>query len=48
VVALRPEICSLDLNTMWFGASDVINTPRSAAMMAQAIRAADVLPELEV
>jgi len=48
VVALRPEICSLDLNTMWFGASVVINTPRSAATMAQAIRAAGVLPELEV
>ena len=48
VVALRPEICSLDLNTMWFGASVVINTPKSAATMAQAIRAAGVLPELEV
>ncbi len=48
VVALRPEICSLDLNTMWFGASVVINTPKSAAAMAQAIRAAGVLPELEV
>jgi uncharacterized protein (DUF849 family) len=48
VVALRPEICSLDLNTMWFGASVVINTPRSVATMAQAIRAAGVLPELEV
>ena len=30
VVALRPEICSLDLNTMWFGNSVVINTPRNA------------------
>jgi uncharacterized protein (DUF849 family) len=48
VVALRPEICSLDLNTMWFGASVVINTPKSAAAMARAIRQAGVLPELEV
>jgi uncharacterized protein (DUF849 family) len=48
VVALRPELCSLDLNTMWFGASVVINTPQSAATMANAIRAAGVLPELEV
>jgi uncharacterized protein (DUF849 family) len=48
VVALKPEICSLDLNTMWFGASVVINTPQSAAAMAQAVRAAGVLPELEV
>jgi uncharacterized protein (DUF849 family) len=48
VVALRPEICSLDLNTMWFGASVVINTPRNVAIMAEAIRAAGVKPELEV
>jgi uncharacterized protein (DUF849 family) len=48
VVALRPEICSLDLNTMWFGSSVVINTPQSAAAMARAVRQAGVLPELEV
>jgi uncharacterized protein (DUF849 family) len=48
VVALRPEICSLDLNTMWFGASAVINTPKSVAAMAEAIRGAGVKPELEV
>lgn len=48
VIALRPEICSLDLNTMWFGNAVVINTPRNAAIMAKAIRAAGVLPELEV
>ena len=35
VVALRPEICSLDLNTMWFGSAVVINTPRNAAIMAR-------------
>ncbi|HSH93845.1 MAG TPA: 3-keto-5-aminohexanoate cleavage protein, partial [Roseimicrobium sp.] len=29
VVALRPEICSLDLNTMFSGSSVVINTPRN-------------------
>ncbi|MCC2663689.1 MAG: NADPH:quinone reductase, partial [Geminicoccaceae bacterium] len=48
VVALRPEICSLDLNTMWFGSAVVINTPRNAAIMARAIREAGVMPELEV
>ena len=48
VLALRPEICSLDLNTMWFGTSVVINTPRSVTIMAEAIRAAGVKPELEV
>ena len=48
VVALKPEICSLDLNTMWFGSAVVINTPRNAAIMAAAIRKAGVTPELEV
>jgi uncharacterized protein (DUF849 family) len=48
VVALRPEICSLDLNTMWFGSAVVINTPRNAAIMARTIREAGVMPELEV
>ncbi len=48
VIALRPEICSLDLNTMWFGNAVVINTPRNVAVMAEAIRAAGVKPELEV
>jgi uncharacterized protein (DUF849 family) len=48
VVALHPELCSLDLNTMWFGSAVVINTPRNAAIMARAIREAGVMPELEV
>ncbi len=48
VVALRPEICSLDLNTMWFGSAVVINTPRNVTIMAGAIREAGVKPELEV
>jgi uncharacterized protein (DUF849 family) len=48
VVALKPEICSLDLNTMWFGSAVVINTPRNARIMAEAIRTAGVRPELEV
>jgi uncharacterized protein (DUF849 family) len=48
VLALRPDICSLDLNTMWFGTSVVINTPKSVAAMAEAVKAARVKPELEV
>jgi uncharacterized protein (DUF849 family) len=48
VVALRPEICSLDLNTMWFGNAVVINTPRNVTIMAGAIRETGVKPELEV
>lgn len=48
IVALRPELCSLDLNTMYSGSSVVINTPASVRTMAQAIREAGTLPELEV
>jgi len=48
VVALRPEICSLDLNTMWSGSSAVLNPPRNVATMADMIREAGVKPELEV
>ncbi len=48
VTALRPEICTLDLNTMTFGTEVVINTPSNIARMATVIRAAGVLPELEV
>lgn len=48
VVALRPEICTLDLNTMWSGASAVINAPESITAMAKAMREAGSKPELEV
>lgn len=48
VAALRPELCSLDLNTMYSGSSVVINTPANLAIMADMIREAGVKPELEV
>ncbi|MDH3660034.1 MAG: 3-keto-5-aminohexanoate cleavage protein [Alphaproteobacteria bacterium] len=48
VVRLKPEICTLDLNTMWFGEGVVMNTPKMATAMAGMIREAGVLPELEV
>ncbi len=48
VLELKPEICTLDLNTMWFGGGAVINSPRNIAIMADAIYAAGVKPELEV
>lgn len=48
IAALRPEICSLDFNTMYSGNSVVINTPRNLGIMADIIRAAGVRPELEV
>ncbi|MCR5868177.1 3-keto-5-aminohexanoate cleavage protein [Aquincola sp. J276] len=47
IAALRPDICSLDLNTMNSGDQVVMNTPRNVARMAQIIRAAGVVPELE-
>jgi uncharacterized protein (DUF849 family) len=48
IVELRPEICTLDLNTMWFGGGAVINTPRNLRIMAGAMYAAGVKPEFEV
>ena len=48
VVELRPDLCSLDLNTMWSGSSAVINAPWSVATMAKLVIEAGVKPELEV
>lgn len=48
VIRLKPEICTLDLNTMWFGEGVVMNTPKMASAMAAMIYQAGVLPELEV
>src|SRR5258708_7826886 len=48
VVELRPDICSLDLNTMNSGPDVVINTPANVRKMAKAMNDAGVLPELEV
>jgi 3-dehydrocarnitine:acetyl-CoA trimethylamine transferase len=48
IAELRPDICSLDLNTMNSGAQVVINTPKNVARMAHVIREAGVKPELEV
>ena len=48
IAALRPEICTLDLNTMTFGAQVVINTPPNVRRMAKVIREAGVKPEIEL
>ena len=48
IVELKPEICSLDLNTMWFNTAAVINSPKNVKVMAERINAAGVKPELEV
>jgi uncharacterized protein (DUF849 family) len=48
VEELRPEICTLDLNTMFSGSAVVINTPQNVTIMANRIYSAGVLPELEL
>lgn len=45
---LKPDVCSLDLNTMNSGGDVVINTPRNVRIMAGAMREAGVKPELEI
>ncbi len=48
VIELKPDVCSLDLNTMNSGPDVVINTPANVRKMARAMNDAGVLPELEV
>jgi 3-dehydrocarnitine:acetyl-CoA trimethylamine transferase len=48
ISVLRPDICTLDLNTMTFGKEVVINTPPNVRRMAKIIRAAGVKPEIEL
>jgi len=48
IVELKPEICTLDLNTMWFGGGAVINSPRNIKIMAERMYAAGCKPEIEV
>ncbi|MGO4413138.1 Uncharacterized conserved protein, DUF849 family [Cupriavidus sp. OV038] len=48
IAALRPDVCSLDLNTMNSGGDVVMNTPANVRKMAGVIRSAGVMPELEI
>src|SRR5258705_8344429 len=48
VVALKPDICSLDMGSMNMGPHVFVNTPPHLEAMALAIRDAGVMPELEV
>src|ERR1700738_2272295 len=48
VEILKPEICTLDLNTMNSGGQVVINTPPNVRKMAARMRSARVLPEIEL
>ena len=48
IALLRPDICTLDLNTMNSGKEVVINTPGNIRRMAAVIREARVKPEIEL
>lgn len=48
IKALRPDICTLDFNTMWSGSASVINSPRNLEIMADGIYGVGVTPEIEV
>lgn len=48
IPVLKPDICTLDLNTMNSGSQVVINTPGNVRRMAKIIREAQVKPEIEL
>jgi uncharacterized protein (DUF849 family) len=48
IVELKPDIATLDLNTMWSGSAAVINPPENVTIMANEIQNAGSKPELEV
>src|SRR4029079_15843699 len=48
IVELKPDIATLDLNTMWSGSAAVINAPENVTIMANEIQKAGSKPELEV
>jgi uncharacterized protein (DUF849 family) len=48
IAKIRPDICTLDLNTMNSGGQVVINTPGNVRRMAKVMREAGVKPEIEL
>ena len=48
VVELKPDICSLDMGSLNMGDRVFVNTPKHLQAMAEAIKDAGVMPELEV
>jgi uncharacterized protein (DUF849 family) len=48
IALLRPEICTIDLNTMNSGKEVVINTPGNVRRMAKVMRDAGAKPEVEL
>jgi uncharacterized protein (DUF849 family) len=48
IAKIKPDICTLDLNTMNSGGQVVINTPGNVRRMAMVINEAGVKPEIEL
>jgi uncharacterized protein (DUF849 family) len=48
ILALKPDICSLDLGSLNFGSGALINIPKHIEAIAAGIREAGVKPELEI
>lgn len=48
ILALKPELCSLDLGSLNFGSGALINVQRHIEAIAAVIREAGVMPELEI
>ncbi len=48
VIALKSDVCTLDLNTTTFGQEVVINTPPNLRKMAAVIYESGVVPEIEL
>jgi uncharacterized protein (DUF849 family) len=48
VIELKPDICSLDMGSLNMGDRVFVNTPSHLRKMAEAIKKAGVMPELEV
>jgi uncharacterized protein (DUF849 family) len=48
ILALKPEICSLDMGSLNFGRGALINTPAQVEAIAKGVQEAGVKPELEI
>lgn len=48
ILELKPEICSLDMGSLNFGKGALLNVPAHIEEIAQGIRSAGVMPELEI
>ncbi len=48
VIALKPDICSLDIGSMNFANNVVVNVPKIVREMAEIIRSVGVKPEIEI